>query len=345
MTERRSSARERRVALAGEDERQRDGAVEQVGAAGLAGALAGPETSSTSSRSWKASPMRRPNAPSASAVGAPPPPQRAERAGGLEQPRGLQLAAAQVALDASRARPRRRRAAAARPRASAELASRERAQLRRRGRCARAREGARRTAGRRSRSPPRGPPRRPPSAVRGAAARRRARRRGRAWRVWTSSTAAAARTRPVAVAARLAAGREEHEQRAQPLAARGDRRAGVRGQDAAPCAGGDLAPGGARRAPAARARARRRPRRSRRPPRAARRGRACHPARGLPGVDRDDAARGQDVADVAQAGARERGRELARGREALHRVRQVGVGVRRPRRGRCSGTRRSNQTR
>ena len=45
---------------------------------------------------------------------------------------------------------------------------------------------------------------------------------------WTSSTAAAARTSALAVAA--LAGREEHEQRPQALAARGDRRARVLGE-------------------------------------------------------------------------------------------------------------------
>ena len=61
----------------------------------------GPETSSTSSSIWKARPIRRAKAPSASASAAEPLSrrQRPEPAGGLEQRRRLQLAAAQVALD------------------------------------------------------------------------------------------------------------------------------------------------------------------------------------------------------------------------------------------------------
>ena len=61
----------------------------------------GPETSSTSSSTWKASPMRRANAPSASrqrgrALGRR---ERTQPAGGLEQRGRLQLAAREVALD------------------------------------------------------------------------------------------------------------------------------------------------------------------------------------------------------------------------------------------------------
>ncbi len=61
----------------------------------------GPETSSTSSSSWKARPMRRANAPSASARAALAivRDQRPQAARGLEQRGRLQLAAAQVALD------------------------------------------------------------------------------------------------------------------------------------------------------------------------------------------------------------------------------------------------------
>ena len=63
--------RQRRVALAREDERQRHRPVQQVGPAVLARPLRGPETSSTSSSTWKASPIRRPKPPSPSA--SPPP--------------------------------------------------------------------------------------------------------------------------------------------------------------------------------------------------------------------------------------------------------------------------------
>ena len=77
---------------------------------------AGPETSSTSSRIWKARPMRRANAPSASASGLLARGQGAQPAGRLEQRRGLQLAAEHVALDRDACRRMRPRAGAARPR-------------------------------------------------------------------------------------------------------------------------------------------------------------------------------------------------------------------------------------
>ena len=76
--------------VAREDERQRHGAVEQVGAAVLARALAGPETSSTSSRIWKASAdVARKRIERIAVAGL----DGAEATGGDEQARGLELAA------------------------------------------------------------------------------------------------------------------------------------------------------------------------------------------------------------------------------------------------------------
>ena len=185
--------------LAREDERQRDGPVEQVGAAVLAGALGRAGDVEHVVEELEGEPdaapegAQRRNPAVGALAGRLEHPERARR---LEQARGLQLAAAQVALDRhvrvegvsaleqlalARAPSRRGRAPGPAPR------------------CAFGHElprTRRRTAGRRSRSPPRGPRPPPPSRDRGAGRPRRGRRRGRASREWTSSTAAPARTRP-----------------------------------------------------------------------------------------------------------------------------------------------------
>ena len=188
---------------------------------------AGPETSSTSSSSWNASPMRRPKSPSALRLAAAL--ERAEPARRLEQPRGLEVAAVQVALARDLDVPR--------VLALQQLALGERRTTRPTARGSRpgarsapARRTRARTAGRRSRWRSRGRRSRRRSGGRGAAARRRARRRGPA------SRSGSARPRPRRAAtpswfgsARLAGG-EEDEQRPQPLAAGADRRARVLGE-------------------------------------------------------------------------------------------------------------------
>ena len=105
---------------------------------------AGPETSSTSSSSWKASPIARPKRPSSVGVAAAA--ERAEPAGGLEQPRGLEVAALQVALARDRRRSTRPRAGAARPARAPTRRRRARApprRCRRRASSANARENSR----------------------------------------------------------------------------------------------------------------------------------------------------------------------------------------------------------
>src|SRR5205823_1251473 len=90
--------RDRRIPLAGQDVRQRDGAVEQVGPPRLAGALDRPgdvenvveQLEGQADAPAEGAQLRR----------RPAALQRAQLAGGLEEPRGLELAAAQVALDA-----------------------------------------------------------------------------------------------------------------------------------------------------------------------------------------------------------------------------------------------------
>ena len=130
---------------------------------------AGPETSSTSSSSWNASPIRRPNAPSSSA--GPPPSSAPSSAGGLEQPRGLEVAAlagsARATTPTFQASARcmqlaLRRARTRRPRARAP---------RRRGRCAassaNARENSRSPVAVAMLAPGGGDDRRPAAAQRG----------------------------------------------------------------------------------------------------------------------------------------------------------------------------------
>ena len=122
---RRSSAASAGSLLAGEDQRQRHGAVEQVGAAVLAGALGRPAhvEQVVEHLERDAEVLRRtPRAPRPRAAGARPR-QRAQPAGGREQARGLQPAAQHVALLVDVVAGRRRGAARARPRASARHAS------------------------------------------------------------------------------------------------------------------------------------------------------------------------------------------------------------------------------
>ena len=213
---------ELRVTLTGEDQRQRHRAVQQVGAARLAGQLARTrdvqhvvehlerEPDPLAERSRARRPGRRPRS------------RRARR-----RPRTGRRSSARS--DRSSARARR---PAPRVRALHQLAARRApagaatapAAVADADRCARARRTRVRTAGRRSRSPRRRPAAaktvRPPAPQR---RRRRARRRGRA------SPRGSARPRPrprelARVPRRRDAGGEEHEQRAQPLAAGGDRR-------------------------------------------------------------------------------------------------------------------------
>ena len=156
---------------------------------------AGPETSSTSSRIWKARPMRRAERARARrrAASARRPRSAPRRQAASNSARGLQLAAPQVALDGD-VGARRRRAAAARPRRAPSSRPRARARCVAVAVARPARRRRARRAGRRSRSRRRGPRRRRPSGARGAAARGRARRRGRASPCARSSTATAART-------------------------------------------------------------------------------------------------------------------------------------------------------
>ena len=154
LSEARSNVGELGVALAREDQRQRDGAVEQVGAARLAGALdrAGDVEHVVEQLEGQADPAR----------------ERAERVGRARRaargrparpagrpPRTAPRSSARSGADSARPRraPRRRpRAAAARLRRAPSWRPRARAAGSRR-RCARARRTRARTAGRRSRSP------------------------------------------------------------------------------------------------------------------------------------------------------------------------------------------------
>ena len=155
--------------------------------------------------------------------------QRAEDARSLEQPRGLQLAAAQVALQRDRRVPRvgALQQLAARQRASPRRSARGPARA---SRCAPSSAKARAN----SRSPVAVAAARPAVAKTvGTPRRSGARSRTSSWTSvaeWTSSTAVAARTRPSPVAVRIPARGEDHQQRAQALAARGDRRARVLGE-------------------------------------------------------------------------------------------------------------------
>ena len=183
----------------------------------------GPDTSSTSSSIWKARPMRRANEPSASASAREPlrrAVERPEAARRLEQRGGLQLAAAQVALDRHvrrvgvlalqqlAARPAPSWRPTARAAAPTSLVARE---LGERAREQQIPGGDRHLAAGR---------RRPPWGARGAAARRRSGRRGRA------SPSARARRRPprapsVASPAASPAGRRRTPRRAPRAAGAG----------------------------------------------------------------------------------------------------------------------------
>ena len=131
----------------------------------------GPVTSRTSSSSWKATPIRSPNAASAARRSGPLACERPELAGGAEQHRGLQPAALQVALDR---RPRVQASARciSSPAASSELRARQRPGTASTEPAAPARRTRARTAGRRSRSPAGRPP--AATTVGPAAAQRRA---------------------------------------------------------------------------------------------------------------------------------------------------------------------------
>ena len=208
---RRSSARRSAVALAREDERQRDRAVEQVGAAVLARALGGAgdvedvveQLERQADPAAERAERRRGRAPAT---------QRAELARRLEQRARSSARSAAGSARRARRRPRRPRAGAARPRASAELA-RESARI-----CSgvavqrelRERAREQQVAGRRRHPAPGGRDR--PSAGRGAARRRRGRRRARASRSGRARPTAAARTsvvvgRPSPAARRTSSGR------------------------------------------------------------------------------------------------------------------------------------------
>ena len=331
---RRSTSRMPGSALGGQDQRQGDGAVEQVGAARLAGPLrrAGDvedvveelEGEADLGAELAAAPLARRVPPS--------------RTGALEQRRGLQPAALEVAL-ARRSRCRRRpgagRARRGRARPRPRRAARSRGRRRRRRAAAKARE--------KSRSPvrdraARGRRWRRRSAGRGAAARRRGRRRGRASPCGPARSPSPART---AASPPPGAGAEQDQHRPQPLAAgrqgraRRRRRAARRGRRPARAA----APRPRRAGPAASGSTRRGP------PSPA----AGRPSGGSPGeaaVDRDDPAGEDRVADLARGrrasifSARPRGLG-----EAADRLGQVGVGLGVARRG-CpsSGTMRSNQS-
>ena len=214
--------RERRVALAGEDERQRHRAVQQVRAAVLARPLGRSRDVEHVVEQLEGEPDPAPER--AERLGVAAALQRAQRARRLEQPGGLEVAAAQVALARDVRRSTRPRAAAARPRPA-----------RRRRRTARAPRSGRPSAAssanarENSRSPVAVAMSRPAAATTVGRPRRSAAPSSTSSCTsvaeWMSSTATAARTTPSGPrAGRLARG-EEDEQRPQPLAARADGRA------------------------------------------------------------------------------------------------------------------------
>ena len=245
--------------------------------------------------------------------------ERAQPARGLEQPRGLQLAALQVALDRHRAvlgvlalqqlaRGQRR------------AGVRERPQLVDARRCAPARRTRARTAGRRSRwrssRPADGRDRRV------AAAQLRRRRSGRRGRAWPSAPARRPRQR---ARRRRRSRRRRPRPPARAAGAGACRRPRSSRRRARPAA---RRPGGDRRQalldPAHAAPRRADPPRARRPRRPSARVAAHRP---LPDVDRDDAARGQHLADPPEARALQLPASSVGTGEALHRVGQVAVGV------------------
>ena len=334
---RRSSARQLRIALAREDQRQRDRAVEQVGAAVLAGALGRARDVEHVVEQLEGEPDPAAEVARA-AVRVAAALERAQPARGLEQPRGLEVAARAGSARAGRSTSQASARCSSSPAASAERRVGEHAHLVGAAVARPARRTRARTAGRRWRSRSRGRRWPRPSAARAAARRRRARRRGRASPSGSSSTATAARSTPVVAGAGSPAG-EEHEQRPQPLAAGGDRRAGVLGEH----------------------RAVRRPRAPRAAPRAASisAGTCAPPASTtaatasaaaisatVPDVQGDDPARGEDPADVAQPGGGHAPRPAPPGPgKRLHRARQVACRPPGRRRARpSSGTTRSNQS-
>ena len=179
----------------------------------------GPVTSRTSSSSWKARPISAPKSRSALVVAA-------EQAGALEQRRGLQPAALEVALLGDRECRRRpgagrARRGRARPRRGEQL---DRARVAGRRRAGRRRA---RRAGRRWRSRAARPE---VAATVGRPRRSGASSRTSSWTrvaMWTSSIAVAART---AAAPPPRPGAEQDQHRPQPLAAGREGRAGVRAE-------------------------------------------------------------------------------------------------------------------
>ena len=250
----------------------------------------GPETSSTSSRIWNASPIRSPKSPSAAARAAAL--ERAELTGGAEQDRGLQPAALEVALDADTGVPRvgalhqlaRARAPSSRGRATRTAAGRPA------GRQLGERAREQQVAGRR---------RQPPAAGRHDG-RATAAQRGAVEHVVVDERRAVDeldRDRGADEAVGLRRrhpGGEAHEQRSQALAAGRDRLAGVARQHGPwPCASAAI-----------RSSTRSIKRGTVSPPASTT---ACTPrssAGTSPDVQRDDPAGGQQVADPAQAAAR-----------------------------------------
>ena len=223
---RRSSAAQLRVALAREDQRQRDGAVEQVRAAVLAGPLGRArdvehvveQLEREPDAAAEARPARRPAPPPSSA----PSSHAAWNSRAVLRSQRVQVALARDA-DVPRVLALQQLALGQRGRGVGEHAHRLGAPVARPARRTRAR-----TAGRRWRSRSRGPaaattvgrPRRSVGA-------RRARRRARA------SPSGRARPPPRRAARRRRSarpGRQQHQQRPQPLAAGRDRRARVLGE-------------------------------------------------------------------------------------------------------------------
>ena len=290
-----SSRAERRVALAREDERQRHRPVEQVGAAVLARALGGPGDVEHVVEQLEGEPDARGRTPPSSATRAPAAPARRARTPPRTGARSSARSAAGSArrsivgvprvralqqLARGRAPSRRARAtrtASARPSAASSAKARENS----RSPVAVAMSRARR------RRRPSGAPRRRPARVehvvvderRAVHELDRGARRGRARRAASSP---AARPR-AARAAGAAACRRRRSSRRRARAS------------TAPWPAAQLAPGAPRRAPAGRARAR--------PPARDRRSAVSGVAgsRLAPRVERDDAARGEDVADVVEA--------------------------------------------
>ena len=242
--------------------------------------------------------------------------ERAEPARRLEQPRGLQVAAVQVAVarhvDVPRVLALQQLAPRQAGRRVGEHADLVRAAVDRQlGERAREQQVA---GGRRDRAAGGGHDRRSPAAQRRGVEHVVVDERGGVDQLHRDRGAQHA----VVVRLGLLTGREEDEERAEPLPARADRRARVLGQE--------LAVGGRERLQALL-----QARHQRRDVRAAGLDEGEHllgAAHGtVPTWSGDDAARGEDPADVGQPGAGHARRERLGAGEALHRARQVRVGV------------------